>query len=256
MLKLQHACLRFSFIFLISSTSLVIAEGQSRESDVIANQKLRVVSDSSAEIPSCFHRSSAFISHAKRGQLNATLGFCISKSSPYITGRLDGATATWLNSMSEKGNSQRRSAAWGVNVNSISSSRPYSTIHNRNARQRMPLIRTGIITCGTAVGFGGFPHGSVPQCPSLPSFSSPPTILRVRGGGWLGWSSATPEISRKEASSSAADNRQAQRTPRNDGEDGAGRGSGNKLSWWERNRYRSLSLRRGRMQLAFFEGRS
>ena len=74
-------------------------------------------------------------------------------------------------------------------------------------------------------------HSSVAQCHAAASLSGLSTVLRMRGGGWF--SSSTVN----EQGSSNSDNRAAGRSARDDsGDDRAGLGGVDKLSWWERNR--------------------
>jgi hypothetical protein len=92
-----------------------------------------------------------------------------------------------------------------------------------NLRPRAPLMRIGGVGCGGS--FGGI-HGSFSQCPALP-FPQPPTVLRVRGGGWLSWAPTAPA---PKPSPPAASERAARRDAGCEGDRRSG------PSWWQRNR--------------------
>jgi hypothetical protein len=222
-------------VLILSSSSFTISYVIGPDSCDGLDHRSKAVPDNVVVAPIRTHDLPDFGSNAKQASRNSSLAFSISETSPFISKHLYGATGALLESLSCNGH-PKSSGRRKMHTNRLPSISTGPGSQRWHPRTRMQFLQAAVVTCGAARGFGCIPHAGVQQCPSPPSFSSPPTILRVRGGGWLNWCSTAPEIPRKEAQSSAPDSR-APPKARNDASlDSDGAPSRGVATWWERNR--------------------
>jgi hypothetical protein len=119
-----------------------------------------------------------------------------------------------------------RIGSWCTKWSSMPGTEPNAAYRSSNCQTRAPLMRVGSVGCGGSITIGGV-HGSISQCPALPR-RQPPTVLRVRGGGWLAWTAPAPT---SKPNLPAASDRAG---PRYADDDGVR--SRSRPSWWQRNK--------------------